>query len=183
MSRTDPGQETFVMSTLKKGVIVLSLCGLVSAGCESKAGTGAVVGGAGGALVGGLIGSKSHSRAGAGALIGAGVGALGGAAVGHSMDKSDEKKKQQEQEQNKYRERDTTATASATPPPPTPANASNAVSRADIMSWSRSGVKDEIIIDRIQRSGQTFTITATDEQQLKQAGVSDAVILAMKNNK
>jgi hypothetical protein len=175
------------MSTLKKGVIVLTLSGLVTAGCETKTGTGAVVGGAGGAVVGGLIGSKSHGRAGEGALIGAGVGALGGALVGHGMDKNDEKKKQQEQEQNKYRERDTTATASATPPPapppPTPANAPNAVSRADIMNWSRSGVKDEIIIDRIQRSGQTFTVTAADEQQLKQAGVSDAVITAMKNNR
>src|SRR4051794_38015561 len=57
------------------------------AGCETKAGTGAIVGGLGGAAVGGLIGSKSHARAGEGALIGGAVGALGGALVGHGMDK------------------------------------------------------------------------------------------------
>jgi hypothetical protein len=173
------------MISIKMGIVVFTLSGVVMAGCQSKTGTGAAVGGVGGAAVGGLVGSAS-GRAGKGALIGAGIGALGGALVGHSMDKNDEKKKQQEQEQaNKYRERDTPATASTTTPPPapTPANAPNSVSRADIMSWSKSGVKDEIIIDRIQRSGQTFTVTAADEQQLKQAGVSDAVITAMKNNR
>src|SRR4051794_38056093 len=73
-------------------------------GCDSKAGTGALVGGAGGALVGGLIGSGSHARAGEGALIGGAVGALGGALVGHGMDKSDEKKAREQRDAEAARE-------------------------------------------------------------------------------
>jgi hypothetical protein len=50
-----------------------------------------------------------------------------------------------------------------------------------VMDWTRQGVKDDIIIDRIQRSGQTFVVTAADERDLRKAGVSTAVIDAMKN--
>jgi outer membrane murein-binding lipoprotein Lpp len=59
------------------------------AGCESKAQTGAVVGGAGGAGAGALIGGSHH--AGEGALIGAAVGAAGGYIVGNEGDKKDMK--------------------------------------------------------------------------------------------
>ncbi|MBC7783030.1 MAG: glycine zipper 2TM domain-containing protein [Burkholderiales bacterium] len=63
-------------------------------GCQTKAGTGALIGGAGGALVGGLIGSYSHQRAGEGALIGGAVGAIGGALVGNAMDENDKKERE-----------------------------------------------------------------------------------------
>ena len=53
------------MKRMKKRIVVgLTLCGLVVAGCESKAGTGAIVGGLGGAAVGGIIGNQSHGRGG-----------------------------------------------------------------------------------------------------------------------
>ncbi len=48
--------------------------------------TGAVLGGLGGAAVGGIIGNQS-GRGLEGAAIGAGLGALGGAAVGDAQDK------------------------------------------------------------------------------------------------
>jgi surface antigen len=63
--------------------------GLGSVGCASNAGTGALIGGAGGALAGAAIGSHSHSRAGAGALIGGAVGALGGAVIGSEIDRQE----------------------------------------------------------------------------------------------
>jgi uncharacterized protein YcfJ len=47
--------------------------------------TGAVLGGLGGAALGGIIGNQS-GRGLEGAAIGAGVGALGGAAVGNAQD-------------------------------------------------------------------------------------------------
>jgi hypothetical protein len=43
-----------------------------------------------------------------------------------------------------------------------------------------AGVADDIIIDRIQRSGQQFIITSIDERELKSLGVSAAVVNAMK---
>jgi uncharacterized protein YcfJ len=143
-------------------VAVLSLSTV--AGCATKAGTGAIVGGIGGAAVGGLIGSNSHARAGEGAAIGAAIGALGGAAIGHSQDKKDQ---QQREETNRQT------------PPPQPA-ASTRVARSDVIEWSQTNVSDDIIIDRIQRSGSTFYLTDADIKQLRDARVSERVITAMK---
>ena len=58
-------------------ISILSLSALTLAGCGTttgeRAGSGALMGAAGGALIGSL-----SAQAGAGALIGAGAGALGG---------------------------------------------------------------------------------------------------------
>lgn len=53
------------------------LAGCASSEQERRAGTGALVGAAGGALVGQAVGRNTRST-----LVGAGVGALAGAAVG-----------------------------------------------------------------------------------------------------
>lgn len=66
------------------------LSAIFAAGCESKAGTGALIGAAGGALLGQAIGGNTT-----GTLIGAAAGAGGGALIGHAMDKSDEKKEKE----------------------------------------------------------------------------------------
>jgi uncharacterized protein YcfJ len=122
-------------------------------GCETKAETGALVGAGGGAVVGGAIGSVSHSRAGAGALIGAGVGAIGGALVGNAMDQQDKK----DHSRNKP------------------------ITRSDIINWTQRGTSDDIIIDRIDHSGTVFYLTAADENNLHDRGVSEAVISAMRD--
>ncbi len=70
-------------------VAALSIASLGSIGCETKAGTGALVGGAAGAGLGAIIGNNSHGRTGSGALIGGAVGAVGGGLIGNEMDKSD----------------------------------------------------------------------------------------------
>ena len=163
------------MTAMKKSIVALTLAAVTGAGCATKTGTGAVVGGVGGAAIGGLIGSKSHARAGEGALIGGAVGALGGALVGHGMDKSDEKKKHDDYSSSssspRYRERGDEPAY----------NSSSRISNLTVMDWTRQGVKDDIIIDRIQRSGQTFVVSAGDERDLRNAGVSSSVIDAMKN--
>src|SRR3954467_6399173 len=80
--------------------------GFAGAGCETKGGTGALIGAGSGAAIGGLIGSNSHARAGEGALIGAGGGALGGALVGNAMDENDRKEAhRREKEDRAYYER------------------------------------------------------------------------------
>jgi uncharacterized protein YcfJ len=148
--------------------------GMSSIGCETKAQTGALVGAGGGALLGGAIGSLSHSRAGAGAAIGAGVGALGGYVVGNEMDKKDKKNRDAAAAQS-ARSNDSRATDT-----PRTTVASDAVTRDDVLRWSRDGVKDDVIIDRIERSGSTFRLTATDETSLRDANVSEEVIRSMK---
>lgn len=60
---------------------------LFTSSCSSPgAQRGAVIGGLGGAAVGGIIGNQS-GRGLEGAAIGAGLGALGGAAIGNSQDR------------------------------------------------------------------------------------------------
>ena len=66
-------------------VVVVSLSFVFIAGCETKAQTGAAVGGLGGAAIGALAGGRHH--AGEGALIGGAIGAGGGYMVGNEGDK------------------------------------------------------------------------------------------------
>ena len=143
----------------------LVVCGLL-VGCQTKAGTGAVIGGGTGALAGGIIGNHNGHGAG-GALIGGAIGALTGGLIGHSMDKSDEKDRQAEERNNSYR----------SSYGPAPAK----VTKEEVADWSRRGVRDDIIIDRIDRSGTVFTLNGADENRLRDAGVSEDVIRAMKD--
>ncbi|HEV8378466.1 MAG TPA: glycine zipper domain-containing protein [Tepidisphaeraceae bacterium] len=157
--------------------VLAGAMGISSVGCESKAQTGALVGAGGGALLGGAIGSLSHSRAGAGAAIGAGAGAIGGYLVGNEMDKKDQKT-HDAAAANSSR---TSRSRDYQSPPPRTAATDGGVTRDDVIRWSKDGVKDEIIIDRIERSGTAFRLTAADENALHDANVSEEVVRAMKN--
>src|SRR5437763_10492688 len=149
--------------------VLAGAMGMSSIGCESKAQTGALVGAGGGALLGGAIGSLSHSRAGAGAAIGAGAGAIGGYLVGNEMDKKDKKKQDaaaaSSARSSDYRASDTPRASATT----------DGVTRDDVVRWSKDGVKDKVIIDRIERSGSNFRLTAADESNLRDANVSEEV--------
>ncbi len=148
--------------------------GLGGAGCESNAGTGAIIGGLGGGALGAGIGSMSHQRAGEGALIGAAAGAIGGALIGHSMDES-EKKKEREQASRAY------SSAPAYGGAPVYSSTSGRVTKQDVIDWTARGTSDDLIIDRIHRSGTVFQLVAVDENQLRDAGVSETVLRAMKD--
>ena len=69
--------------------LLVGVLGLGATGCASHTGEGALLGGAGGALVGAAIGSASHARAGEGALLGGAIGAVGGAIVGNEADRQE----------------------------------------------------------------------------------------------
>jgi hypothetical protein len=58
--------------------------------------------------------------------------------------------------------------------------ATQPVSEQDIIRWSTRGDTDDIIIDRLQRSPAIFHLGTGDEIHLRDAGVSDEVIRAMK---
>lgn len=150
--------------------VVVCLLGAAVTGCETKAGSGALIGGAGGALAGGAIGSMSHARAGEGALIGGAIGAIGGALVGHSMDESDKKNDRDRVAERDY-DRRHTPTASISP----------TVTKSDVIAWSQRGTRDDVIVDRIERSGSVFRLTAADENDLRDRGVSESVIRAMRD--
>jgi surface antigen len=134
------------------------------AGCANNTESGAAIGAGAGAALGAGVGSLVHSSAGVGALIGAGAGALSGALIGNAMDEQD---KRQTEELRSLQ--------------PTKGYVQNStVSKQDVVDWTRRGVKDEIIIDRIDRSGTKFHLTAADENMLREQGVSEDVVREMK---
>jgi len=153
------------------GVVCVAIP-LTTIGCATKAQSGAVVGGATGAAVGGLVGSASHARAGEGMLIGGAIGALSGALVGHEMDKADERERYGSNQPQWHDERRTVSAYSQAD--------TAAVTKRDVINWTARGTRDDIIIDRVERSGTVFHLTAADENQLRDEGVSECVIRSMK---
>ncbi len=150
-------------------VAVLSL-GL--SGCATKTQTGLLVGGAGGAAVGGAIGSAG-GNAGKGALIGGAIGLLGGGLIGHAADKSDEADRERQlREEQQYSQRYSARSYNS--------SAGSNMTQDQVVVWTKSGTRDDIIIDRIERSDVVFRMTASEEQNLRQQGVSSDVIFAMK---
>ena len=139
--------------------------GLTSVGCANKTQSGAAIGAGTGVAIGAGVGSLVNSSAGAGALIGVGVGTISGALIGNALDEQD---RRQEAE---LRERQ----------PTTKGYTGGPVSKKDVVDWTHRGIKDEIIIDRIDRSGTRFKLTAADENSLRESGVREDVVRFMKD--
>jgi hypothetical protein len=83
-------QSTMTMRKMRLAVTILLVAGAGYA-CATKAGTGALIGGGGGAVVGAGVGALAGGGKGAviGGAVGAGVGAGAGAVIGHYMDKQE----------------------------------------------------------------------------------------------
>jgi len=157
-------------------------------GCESLPGgekeQGAVIGGVGGAAAGAAIGGKDH-RAG-GAIIGGLLGAGGGYLVGAKIDKdkkNDGASKQQAE----------AAAAKAKDNPATAADVNNTntadlnndgfVTLDEVAAMEKAGLSDKEQIRRLERTQQYFELTSAQQDYLRQQGVSNDVIDAMKDMK
>lgn len=138
---------------MKNILFSLAATGLLLVGCESKAGTGALVGAGGGALVGGLAGG------GTGALIGGAVGAGTGALIGYALDEQDRKIMESRSPQTLER-----------------IDRGQPMTVQDVKNMSRSGLKDETIINQIKASNSVYHLTSEQIIDLKKAGVSENVI-------
>src|SRR5262245_23178666 len=156
--------------------IACALGGIISAGCETKAGSGALIGGAAGAGAGAIIGHQS-GHTGAGAVIGGAAGAVGGALIGNEMDKKDDREAREREQQRQQVESSRSYDNSRSRYD----SGASQITKADVINWTARGTRDDIIIDRIQRSGTVFQLTAQDERDLRDEGVSPEVILAMKD--
>ncbi|HYE17096.1 MAG TPA: glycine zipper domain-containing protein [Tepidisphaeraceae bacterium] len=147
-----------------------------SGGCETKAGTGALVGGAAGAGIGAIVGNNTgRGHTAGGALIGGAIGAIGGALVGNEMDKADREKERDRQyrEERYYRDSGDRARRYE--------SRAETCTPRDVVAWAQRGDRDADIIDRIDRAGVTFALSARDENHLRNAGVSEDVIRHMKD--
>ena len=126
---------------------------------------GATLGGLAGAVAGGLIGDN-NGEAGAGAVIGGIVGAVTGGVLGDANDKENALRQQQyyyRQQQQQF------------------AQAQAAVTAQDVISMSRSGLSDQLIMNQIRQRGFAQQLQVADIIALHQQGVSEPVITLMQS--
>lgn len=132
---------------------------------------GATLGGLAGAVAGGLIGDNNN-EAGAGAGIGAVVGAVAGGLLGDAADKdraiAQQQRYYQNQQQQFYQQQQQIAVQQS------------AVSMNDVISMTRSGLSDSIIINQIQQRGFGRDLQVADIISLHQNGVRESVISALQ---
>jgi len=139
---------------------------VLAGGCASPSGqpdytaSGALAGGATGAIIGGL----AARHAGPGALVGGAVGAVVGGLVGHSMDQEQEARLQAQAPQTWQH-----------------IEQGQPLTLADVKALAKAGVSDEILISQIRNSRTTYRLSAADIIDLKNAGVSEKVIDFMIN--
>lgn len=136
-------------------------------GCQhmNYAERGTLFGAGTGGLLGGIIGHQS-GHTGAGAVIGSLAGGLAGAAIGDAQDARDE--------------RDAALAAYYSRQAQQPR--APALTNADLMKMSQSGLSDEVIINSVKNQGGQFDLGADSLIALKQAGVSDRVIVAIQQS-
>lgn len=146
--------------------VVLAVCLMTGTGCANKAKTGALVGTGVGTGVGAVIGHQI-GKGKEGALIGAAIGATSGALLGKKEDEQDEQDAINRNVAHMEAER---------------VAQERAMSNFDVMEMGKSQVSDAIIINTIQDRGGAFDTTPSGIITLKQAGISDTVIMAMQRH-
>ena len=142
---------------MKKHIFLLiPILGTLFFSCESKTGTGALVGGGSGALIGGLAGG------GTGALIGAGAGVIAGGLIGAALDNEDQKNLKRESQKTYDR-----------------VDKNNQLSVHDIINLHKAEISDDKIIDLIKKTNSHYTLDRYQMGALRDAGVSEKVIYYM----
>lgn len=128
---------------------------------QNDTATDTVVGGALGAITGAAVAGRKDR--GAGALIGAGVGAITGNVLGRAKDNADER----------YAANGAAVVAQANQQA-----AAQAVSNFDLVSMSRAGVSDDVIISTMRSRGARLDLGPQSLISMKQSGVSDRVLMS-----
>lgn len=128
---------------------------------QNDTAAGTVVGGAMGAITGAIVGGRKNR--GEGALIGAGVGALTGNLLGRSKDRADEQR---------------VAVGAAATSQLNQQALAMAVTNYDLVSMTRAGLDDEVIISAMRSRGAQLDLSPQGLIALKQSGVSDRVVIA-----
>ncbi len=161
--------------SLRKLSVALLGCSLLASGtCHAQQNTaqGAVIGGATGAVIGGLIGKQSRKTAG-GAVIGGVVGAVAGGAIGRQQD-NELARREYAYQQAMYNQQQQVYVQQQ-------AAIQSGVSSADVVTMTRSGVNDAVIMSQLQTRGVQRRLEVSDIIALHQQGVSDVVISAMQS--
>jgi hypothetical protein len=125
---------------------------------------GTFLGGALGAVTGAVVGGKKNR--GEGALIGAGVGAVTGNLMGRSKDRADEQRAVYGASRVNQLNQQVAA---------------QAISNYELLEMTRAGVSEDVIISTMRSRGARLDLSPNSLIALKQAGVSDRVVLAAQD--
>jgi outer membrane lipoprotein SlyB len=153
---------------LNISIFAVAVSAVVLTGCvnpngtQNNTGTGALIGGALGAITGAAIGGPRNG--GAGALIGAAAGMIAGGTIGNSMDQDQQNRLRTQAPQSYVR-----------------VVQGQSLSTADVKALAKAGVSDDVIISQIQGSHTAFQLSAADIIDLHNSGVSDRVVNFMQN--
>jgi outer membrane lipoprotein SlyB len=144
-------------------ILAMAASAVVLTGCvnpdgsQNNTGSGALIGGAFGALTGAAIGGR-HAG-GADALIGAAAGALAGGLIGNAADREQEARLKAQAPQT-YAKID-----QGTP-----------LAVADVKAMAKAGISEDVIINQINNSRTVYHLSAADIIDLRDAGVTDKVV-------
>lgn len=169
---------TGLMGSLALGPVV---------GCSSLPGDeksqGTVIGGIGGALAGAAVAGDDDRAAGAliGALAGAGGGYLIGTKVDEKNDQDAQKKREEALRASKNAETNPVAADAAKAAKTADVNDDGFVTLDEVIAMEEAGLSDEDMIRRLERTQQYFELTEAQEEFLRERGVNDPVIVAMRD--
>ena len=151
-----------------KCVLVGSSFAVLLTGCQNpdgtvnNTGTGALVGGAMGALTGAAVGGYRHG--GQDSLIGAAAGLVAGGLIGYTMDREQEARLKSQAPQ-------TYAHVDQGQP----------LTVADVRALAKAGITEDVIIGQIANSHTVFHLSSNDIIDLRDSGVTDKVVNYMIN--
>lgn len=143
---------------MKKLIVSFVGIALLLTGCETKTGTGTLMGSALGAGIGGIAGG------GRGALIGGAVGAFSGGIMGAALDEQD----------RRIMERSSPITVERM-------DRREPLTINDIIRLSQGGVSDDTIIRYINMTRANYSLNQEQIKRMQDAGVSQRVINYMVN--
>lgn len=149
-------------------------------GSTNNTAIGAVTGGILGAVAGALIAGPNHRDQ--GAAIGGLLGAAAGGAIGHQMDEAQRQwlKDHAPQTLQTIDHNDAVAEAAAKGTPQAALAPLEPLTVAQIKDVTAAGLKNDVVIDEIQKSGTRYS--PQDVAELQQAGVSSEVIDFIKTH-
>ena len=156
-------------------------------GCSSLPGDeksqGTVIGGIGGALAGAAVAGGDDRAAGAliGALAGAGGGYLIGAKVDEKNERDADKKREEALRASKNAEANPASADAAKAAKTADVNDDGFVTLDEVVAMEQAGIADTDMIRRLERTQQYFELTETQEQFLRERGVGESVIVAMRD--
>ncbi|MCD0462859.1 glycine zipper domain-containing protein [Roseiconus lacunae] len=161
------------MNAFQRVVLAAGIClaSLPSAFGQANQQRGVALGGIAGAIAGGIIGDH-NDEAGAGAAIGGVVGAVAGGILGNASDKEADLARQRAAYYHAHQQQAAAQQQAIV--------MQSAVTLQDVISMSRSGLSDQVIINQVRQRGFVGKVAVNDIIALHQQGVSENVITQLQ---